>query len=294
MHYNNNMNYDSNYKNYGLKTLQQDWPADFPDFGQDSSASEPRTRSSVIPTNSKNTFIKDGIEYECEQVYICRQIVHTIPQKIEPSQSETFIEVILWQDENIPEYKLEKCNNALGFCLRTRNSIMRIFGRLIYPYDISGELFNEIEDCFNVAISAATTVVAVQAGLITAAPESAPAVLPNLLNSAFAKGNAAFFDCLSTKTSYAYLKNKIKFTVYYEQESEGSWETFNERDALKLLEKFYLYSTGLILIPGVGSIADLADKIGIDREGVENFFSTPGKSLEKWGNEIMGGIDKLF
>lgn len=239
------------------------------------------------PSDEQETFIRNGQKYECKWVYCCQPVGPSFVQKQEPNENETYQDIVIWKDENFPEYKAEKCNNSIGVCLSTRKSIFRLIGRIIYPKDVPDFVEGEIKACLNEAANAIYAVIAGQIAAMEAVPPSIPAFLASILETAFITGKAAFISCIERKASYEYIKGKIRFSVYHDQEEAGEWHTFNDKDALALLEKFQLYSTGLAFIPGIGSFEDLANKIGLDTKGLNNALKNAGESLSKAGDNLL-------
>lgn len=254
---------------------------------------QPSTGAGTIqqpPSYQMDTFVHNGQRYQCQWVYCCQPVGPEVPGKIEPNASEDMLEFVIWKDENIPEYRVDKCDSSLGFCLNTRNSVFQVIARIIFPKGMEKQVINDIKQCLNIAAGVALTAIGTQIAGMEAVPPSIPALLPSLLETAYAAGKTAFFECIETKLSYDKLKGKVRYTVYYDQSHGGEWHAFNDKDALDLLKKFYLYSTGLILIPGVGSFEDLANKIGVDQKGLENFFKNPSNTVKDWGRKISEGF----
>lgn len=242
--------------------------------------------------DGKDEFIHNGQKYRCEWVYCCHPVGPQIPDKLEPGQFEDKLDITIWQEDKFPEYKVGKCGSVLGFCLFTRDSTFKIVGRIIYPRDVEGWVKQELEACLEQAKTAAFAAIATQIAAMEGLPESIPAVLPTLLENAFIAWKTAFTSCIESKASFEYVKSRIKFSVFHEQDGRGDWRQFSDKDALFLMEQWMLIATGLKLIPGIGSFEDLANKIGVDKEGIENFFKTPGKSVDHWVDQAKTGLSK--
>lgn len=247
--------------------------------------SAPPSRQQPPPYES-DTFVHNGQQYQCEWVYCCRPVDAKMPERLEPNAYEDFLDLIIWQDDTFPEYKIDKCNSSLGFCMNTRESTFSIIARIIFPKDITGEIRREIEECLERGTEAAFASILLQIKAMEALPESIPAVIPKILKTAYIVGKEAFFVCIRKKKSSKVLKDRVRFSVFHDQTSNEGWRSMTEQDALKLLEKIYLHSTGLALIPGVGSFDDLANKIGLDRVDLEGIFRNAGKSVTEVADKL--------
>jgi hypothetical protein len=254
--------------------------------------SKPGDVEMMPPPYEQDVFTHNGQKYQCKWVYCCSPVGPQIPEKLEPNPNEDYLDIVVWQDDDFPEYKVEKCGNEVGFCLGTRNSTFRIVLRIIFPKNVGEEVRKEIQQCLEEGAKAALFSIGAQIAAMEGFPESIPAILPTMMETAYLAGEKAFLNCIKAKASYKYLSGKVRISVFHDQVGRGDWRTFNSRDALKLLEKWYLVNSGLAMIPGVGSFDDLANKIGVDKEGLNNFFKSPGKSVEHWKDEINKGWGK--
>lgn len=240
------------------------------------------------PSSSKEVeeFVHNGVRYRCQWVYCCSPIEQgSIPEKLEPGINQKAQDYMIWEEDEFPEFKIGACT-SINNCIQKRNSTLRVIFRIIYPASVQEVIEKELRECFEIGSAAASAAVATQIAIVRAAPESAPAILPNMLNLAYEAGKEAFIECLKQKQNAKYYLKYIKYSVFHEQFSNEGWHTLNSKDVVRMLEQLYLYQTGLILLPGVDSFADLGKKLGVDEKGIENFFKEPVGTINKQWDKL--------
>ncbi|WP_180231706.1 hypothetical protein, partial [Bacillus cereus] len=267
-----------------------------------STSPSPSSQEDVInppqSTESEEIINANGKRFKCQWVYCC-QAVGPEPlfpqcQQRNENEEEEFV-FPFGQYSHFPEFKAEKCGNEFGFCLSTRESTLRLLGKVIYPSDLEEELKKDVKDCFDKAMAAALIAAGPLIGAMIDQPETVPALLPQAIEIALEQGTTTFKQCLAEKFELNGLlkSKKIRLCVYHEQtRGDGRWRPLTSRDILKMLDRlsFAQFALVQLFLPGVGSYEELAQKLGIDTEKLSNQVTT---GLQKLGGEGQKVIDQL-
>ncbi|WP_142300506.1 hypothetical protein [Bacillus paralicheniformis] len=195
----------------------------------------------------------------------------------------------------MPEFKAERCDSPFGFCLYTRKSTFRVIARVIYPKNIEDLVRNEIEKCFQQATQQALISVTPLITTMVAAPETIPATLPLAIQTAFENGMASFKNCIYQNQLLTNLYNsgRLKYCIFHSQErGNEDWKPLTANDILNIFERlaFYQIAGPFAFIPGVGSLNDLANSIGIDPNALSTNIKSGLSSFGEQGQQILNQL----
>ncbi|ANC11341.1 MULTISPECIES: hypothetical protein [Bacillus cereus group] len=266
-----------------------------------STSPSPSSQEDVInppqSTESEEIINANGKRFKCQWVYCCHAVgpEPLFPQCQQRNENEEEFVFQFGQYSHFPEFKAEKCGNEFGFCLSTRESTLRLLGKVIYPSNLEEELKKDVKECFDDAMAAALLAAGPLIAAMIDQPETVPALLPQAIEIALEQGTSTFKQCLAEKFELNGLlkSKKIRLCVYHEQtRGDGRWRPLTSRDILKMLDRlsFAQFALVQLFLPGVGSYEELAQKLGIDTEKLSDQVTA---GLQNLGGEGQKVIDQL-
>ncbi|PAC96348.1 hypothetical protein CHH86_14895 [Bacillus paralicheniformis] len=259
--------------------------------------SPPIMTTPQLSVEDVESFESNGKRYVCKWVYCCSPVesASPFPRCQNPTENDSVKDVVFFEEKSMPEFKAERCDSPFGFCLYTRKSTFRVIARVIYPKNIEDLVRNEIEKCFQQATQQALISVTPLITTMVAAPETIPATLPLAIQTAFENGMASFKNCIYQNQLLTNLYNsgRLKYCIFHSQErGNEDWKPLTANDILNIFERlaFYQIAGPFAFIPGVGSLNDLANSIGIDPNALSTNIKSGLSSFGEQGQQILNQL----